>query len=115
MAKKTLRKEQRQEAAVKRRRGKVEIMNSQNYPKMFYKLMNNQRKTANKQLHTMIVEDVEIIELLCKEENSSMDTFTEAEIISTLKRLDNNKAVDIMGLTSEQFKLAGHELYINRT
>ena len=59
----------------------------------------------------MVDLDIEVIELLCKEENSSMDPFTEAEVIqSALKRLNNNKAVDIMGLASEHFKLAGQEL-----
>ena len=32
------------------------------------------------------------------------------EVISALKKLNNNKAVDIMGLTSEHFKLTSHEL-----
>ena len=35
---------------------------------------------------------------------------TEAEVASVLKRPNNNKAVDIMGLTSENFKLAGQEI-----
>ena len=39
-----------------------------------------------------------------------MDPVTEAEVISALKWLNNNKAVGIMGLTNEHFKLAGHEL-----
>ena len=32
-------------------------------------------------------------------------------MIAALKKLNNNKAVDIMGLTSEHFKLAGQEVY----
>ena len=59
LAKKALRKEQRQEATKRRREKVEEIMNSQNDPKMVYQLVNNQRKTANKQLHTLIVEDKE--------------------------------------------------------
>ena len=39
-----------------------------------------------------------------------MDPVTEAEVSSTLKRLNNNKVVDIIGLTSEHFKLAGQEV-----
>ena len=144
------RKEQRQEAAKRRREKVEEIMNSQNDTKMFYKLISNQRKAANKQLHTLVVDekeyqtpeeiregwaehfqklatpldnpnfdqeykqmvdqDIEIIELLCKEENSIMEPVTVAEVTSALKRLNNNKAVDVMGLTSEHFKLAGLEL-----
>ena len=150
MAKKPLKKEQRQEAAKRRREKVEEIMNSQNDTKMFYKLISNQRKAANKQLHTLVVDekeyqtpeeiregwaehfqklatpldnpnfdqeykqmvdqDIEIIELLCKEENSIMEPVTVAEVTSALKRLNNNKAVDVMGLTSEHFKLAGLEL-----
>ena len=39
-----------------------------------------------------------------------MDPVSEAEVTAALKRLNNNKAVDVMGLTSEQFKLAGQEI-----
>ena len=38
-----------------------------------------------------------------------MDPVTEAEVASALKGLNNNKAADIMGLTSELLKLAGIE------
>ena len=37
-----------------------------------------------------------------------MDPVIEAEVKAALKRLNNNKAADIMGLASEHFKLAGH-------
>ena len=54
--------------------------------------------------------DVEIIKDLCKDECSSIDPVTEAEVASVFKQLNNNKAVYIMGLTSEHFKLAGQEI-----
>ena len=43
--------------------------------------------------------DVKAIEQLCKEENSPVDPVTEAEVKAALKRLNNNKAADIMDLT----------------
>ena len=149
-ARKTLRKEQRQEAAKARKDKVEEIMNSRNEPKTFYKLVNRQRKTSNTHLSTLTVDgkeyetqdeireswaehfqklatpsenpkfdqhykqmvdsDVEAIEKLCKEECSPMDRVSEAEVTTALKCLNNNKAVDIMGLTSEHFKLAGQEI-----
>ena len=39
-----------------------------------------------------------------------MEPVTESEVATTLKRLNNNKAVDIMGLTSEHFKIARQEI-----
>ena len=136
LAKKSLKREQRQEAAKRGREKAEEIMKSQNDSKMFYKLVQNQRKAANKQLNTLVVDDkicqspeeirdgwakhfqklatpqenpnfdndykemadqdIEIIEMLCQEENSPMDPVTVAEVTSALKRLNNNKAVDIM-------------------
>ena len=39
-----------------------------------------------------------------------MDRVSEAEVTAALKRLNNNKAVNVMGLTSEHFKLAGQEI-----
>ena len=39
-----------------------------------------------------------------------MEPVTESEVATALKRLNNNKAVDIMGLTSEHFKIAGQEI-----
>ena len=54
-AKKTLRKEQRKEAAKKRKDKVEEIMKSKNDPKVFYKLIKNQRKSSNTQLHTLVV------------------------------------------------------------
>ena len=58
----------------------------------------------------MVDLDIEITKLLCKDENSFMEQVTESEVIAALERLNNNKTVDIMGLTSEHFKLAGQEL-----
>ena len=64
----------------------------------------------DQQYKQMVDLDVEIIELLCKEESIPMDYVTVKEVVTALKRLNYNKAVDIMGLTSEHFKLAGHEV-----
>ena len=47
--------------------------------------------------------DIEAIEDLCKDECSPMEQVSEAEVATALKRLNNNKAVDIMSLTSEHF------------
>lgn len=150
LAKKSLRKEQRREAARRRTEKAEEIMNSNNDTKMFYKLINNQRKTMNPQLQSLVVNgkecatpeeirngwaehfqilatpqenpnfdeeyklmvdlDVEVIELLCREEESPISPVAQVEVTSALKKLNNNKAADIMGLTSEHFKLAGMEL-----
>ena len=57
----------------------------------------------------MVDLDITVIESLSKEEKSPMDPVSEAEVVSARKRLNNNKAVDIMGLTSGHSKLAGHE------
>lgn len=58
----------------------------------------------------MVDLDVEVIELLCREEESPISPVSQVEVTSALKKLNNNKAADIMGLTSEHFKLAGMEL-----
>ena len=57
----------------------------------------------------MVDQGIEIIELLCQEENSIMEpvTVAVAEVTSALKHLNNNKAVGVMCLTNELFKLAG--------
>ena len=55
---------------------------------------------------------MEVIEQICKEDNIRMDPITEKEVKAALKRLNNNKAVDVMGLTAEHFKLAGQELSV---
>ena len=65
----------------------------------------------DKQYKQLIDLDVDVIELLCKEEISPIVPVTETEVIAALKKLNNNKAVDIMGLTSEHLKLAGQEVY----
>ena len=54
----------------------------------------------------MVDADVECIEFMCSEENSPIVSITEGEVCTAMKRLNNNKAADIMGLTSEHFKLA---------
>ena len=69
----------------------------------------------DKQYTQMMDLDVEIIELLYKEESTPMDHVTVKEVVTALKRLNNNKAVDIMGLTAQHFKLAGHNLTEFRT
>ena len=60
----------------------------------------------------MVDADVEVIEQICKEDNTRMDPITENEVKAALKRLNNNNAVDVMGLTAEHFKLAGQELSV---
>ena len=45
-----------------------------------------------------------------EEESSPIDPVSVKEVKTALKRLNNNKAEDIMGLTAEHCKLAGHEL-----
>ena len=54
-AKRSLRKEQRREAAKRRTEKAEEIMNARNDTRMFYKLINNQRKTMNPQLQSLVV------------------------------------------------------------
>ena len=56
---KALAKEQRQEAANKRTEKVEEIMNSRNDQKVFYKLIKNQRKSSNSQLHLLVVNNRE--------------------------------------------------------
>ena len=58
----------------------------------------------------MVDVDVEVIEQICKEESSPIDPVYVKEVKTALKRLNNNKAVEIVGLTAVHFKLAGHEL-----
>ncbi|MCG7892397.1 MAG: reverse transcriptase family protein, partial [Candidatus Thiodiazotropha endolucinida] len=150
LAKKDLRKEQRQEAARIRREKAEEIMAAENDSRVFYKLIRQQRKSSNPQLQTLTVNDVdretpeemrqgwathfqtlatpldnpsfdkqykqmvdadvECIESMCREENSPIAPITESEVRTAMKRLNNNKAVDIMGLTSEHYKLASFEV-----
>ena len=64
----------------------------------------------DEQYKQMVDADVHVIEQICKEESSPIDSVSVREVKTALKRLNNNKAVDIMGLTAEHFKLAGHEL-----
>ncbi|MEW8547951.1 MAG: reverse transcriptase family protein, partial [Candidatus Thiodiazotropha sp.] len=149
-AKKMLRKEQRLEAA-KQRNAKIEdIMSAGNNPKTFFKLINNQRKSSNVQLHTLVVDgqvcetdkeiregwanhfqklatplqsdkfddeykelvdaDVDAISILCEAEDRPITQIKIEEVQAALKRLNNNKAADVMGLTSEHFKLGGGSL-----
>ena len=58
-ARKTLRKEQCQEAAKRRRYAVEEIMRANNDQKTFYKLIQNQRKSSNPQLQTLVVNNKE--------------------------------------------------------
>ena len=53
---------------------------------------------------------VGVIEQVCKEESSPTDPVSVIEVKTALKWLNNNKPLDIMGLTAEHCKLAGHEL-----
>ena len=53
---------------------------------------------------------IDAIENQCKEERSPMEPVTESEVATALKRLNDFKAVDIMGLISEHFKIAGQEI-----
>ena len=47
----------------------------------------------------MVDQDIEVTELLCKDEISSMEQVTESEVIAALERLNNNKAVDYKNLS----------------
>ncbi|MEW8542502.1 MAG: hypothetical protein AB2693_03125, partial [Candidatus Thiodiazotropha sp.] len=77
----------------------------------FQKLAMPQDNPSLDQRHKQIVDlDIESISLLCREENCPIENVTEDEVTQALRRLNNNKAVDIMGLTAEHFKLAGYEL-----
>ena len=64
----------------------------------------------DEQYKQMVDADVQVIEQICKEESSPTDPVSVKEVKTALKRLNNNKAVDIMGLTAEHFKLAGQFL-----
>ena len=55
----TLRKEQRQEAATRRKDAVKEIMRAENDQKTFYKLIQIQRKSSNPQLQTLVVNNKE--------------------------------------------------------
>ena len=69
------------------------------------------RPQFDQQYKRLMCLDVDVIELLCTEETSPITPVTEAEVTSALKRLNNNKAMDIMGITSEHFKLAGQDVH----
>ena len=58
----------------------------------------------------MVDADVEIISTLCEAEDRPITPIREKEVIASMKRLKNNKAVDVMRLTSEHFKLGGCSL-----
>ena len=58
----------------------------------------------------MVDADVEIISTLCEAEDRHITPIREKEVIASMKRLKNNKAVDVMGLTSEHFKLGSCSL-----
>ena len=69
------------------------------------------RHQFHKQYKRLVCLDFGVIELLCSEETSPIIPVTEAEVTSALKRLNNNKAMDIMGITSKHFKLAGQDVH----
>ena len=151
-AKQQLRKEQRLEEAKQRNARIEDIMHSDNSSRTFFKLVNNQRKSSNAQLHSLNVDgkvcetdedvregwaahfqklatpleserfdkdykemvdlDVAAITRLCELEDRPVLPVTEEEVRAALKKLKNNKAVDVMGLTSEHFKLGGCDLVV---
>ena len=149
-AKQLLRKEQRLEAAKQRNARIEDIMSSDNSSSTFFKLVNNQRKSSNAQLHSLNVNgkvcetdediregwathfqklatplesecfdedykelvdlDVSVITKLCETEDRPVFPVNEKEVVAALRKLKNNKAVDVMGLTAEHFKLGGCNL-----
>ena len=64
----------------------------------------------DKEYKEMIDLDIDAISLLCLAEDRPIATIREKEVAKAMKRLNNNKAVDVMGLTSEHFKLGGCDL-----
>ena len=117
-----LRKEQCQDAATRRKDAVEEIMRADNkecetqdqiregWAEHFQRLVSPFENTRFDKEYKQIVDlHVEAIVVLCREESSSMDPVTEAEVASALKGLNNNKAADIIGLTSKLLKLAGIE------
>ena len=50
------------------------------------------------------------IAAICTAEDRPIPTIREKEVSTALKKLNNNKAVDVMGLTSEHLKLGGCDL-----
>ena len=55
----------------------------------------------------MIDLDIEEINNGCLAEGRPISPIREKEVSTALKRLNNNKAVDVMCLTSDHFKLGG--------
>ena len=58
----------------------------------------------------MIDLDIEAITTGCLAEGRPISQIMEKEVSTALKRLNNNKVVDVMSLTSEHFKLGGCDL-----
>ena len=66
----------------------------------------------DKEYKQMIDLDIEAITTGCLAEGRPISQIREKEVSTALKRLNNNKAVDVMGLTSEHFKLGGCDLVV---
>ena len=66
----------------------------------------------DKEYKQMIDLDIEAITTGCFAEGRPISPIREKEVSTALKRLNNNKAVDVMGLTSEHFKLGGCDLVV---
>ena len=66
----------------------------------------------DKEYEQMIDLDIEAITTGCLAEGRPISPIREKEVSTAFKRLNNNKAVDVMGLTSEHFKLGGCDLVV---
>lgn len=64
----------------------------------------------DKEYKQMIDLDTDAIAAICTAEDSPIPPIREKEVSTALKKLNNNKAVDVMGLTSEHLKLEGCDL-----
>ena len=60
----------------------------------------------------MVDQDIEFIELLCHEGNSTMDPVTVAEVTFALKWLNHNKAVDVGPYNYQKELYTGKHLYL---
>ena len=58
----------------------------------------------------MVDLDVNSISMLCETEDRPISPIRNKELSVAMKWLKNNKSVDVMGLTSEHFKLSGCDL-----
>ena len=64
----------------------------------------------DKKYKEMVDPDVNSISMICEAEDRPISPIREKEVSAAMKRLKNNKSVDVMGLTSEHFKLGGCDL-----